>query len=98
MSRVSRRLRRPFIKLSAVSIFCSSMPGVADPQTRRKVGRSRLRPLDRDYSERTVLPRSGAAADPGESRLELNTSIQDRIGLPNCSVYAATKAALRPLA
>jgi NAD(P)-dependent dehydrogenase (short-subunit alcohol dehydrogenase family) len=25
----------------------------------------------------------------------LNTSIQDRIGLPNCSVYAATKAALR---
>ena len=28
----------------------------------------------------------------------LNTSIQDRIGLPNCSVYAATKAALRSLA
>jgi len=25
----------------------------------------------------------------------LNTSIHDRIGLPNCSVYAATKAALR---
>jgi len=28
----------------------------------------------------------------------LNTSIQNRMGLPNCSVYAATKAALRSLA
>ena len=28
----------------------------------------------------------------------LNTSIQDRIGMPNCSVYAAAKAALRSLA
>ena len=28
----------------------------------------------------------------------LNTSIQDRIGMPNCSVYTAAKAALRSLA
>jgi len=32
------------------------------------------------------------------SSIVLNTSIQDRIGMPNCSVYAAAKAALRSLA
>ena len=45
------------------------------------------------YLVQALLP---ILANPAS--IVLNTSIQDRIGLPNCSVYAAAKAALRSLA
>ena len=64
----------------------------------RAVGRGGLRPLHRDQPEGPVLPVQALLpvfANPAS--IVLNTSINARIGMPNSSIYAATKAALASL-